>query len=188
MSELRRPSEPSHLPRLEQLLRQLAIIESQLRTPTIDEMREVLEQWRRAEMAASEARLRYASVLLAAPTAIIGIDSDGIIIAWNQQAEAIFGWTAAETLGQPLVSTIIPARYRERHTAGLRRVASGGGSVIFYCRLQASAVGKAGNEFPIEFTIGPSREGDAYYFFAYVKATDRPEPPALNLEDMLRDG
>lgn len=179
------PREPSNLPRLEALRQQLAIVESQLATPSVQEMRQVLDQWWKSEQALGALQLRFASLLLAAPEAIIGIDTADSIIVWNERAEDIFGWSASEVLGASLAETIIPARLRERHLHGLKRLMAGGQSELVYVRLRAPALGKAGNEFPIEFTIGPAREGDAYYFFAYVTATDRPQPPALDLEALL---
>lgn len=45
--------------------------------------------------------------------AIIGKDLDGIIKTWNQGAERIFGYTAAETIGQPITILIPPDRLEE---------------------------------------------------------------------------
>ncbi|MCZ2134888.1 MAG: PAS domain S-box protein [Burkholderiales bacterium] len=51
--------------------------------------------------------------------ALIYADRDGIIRAWNAQAEAVFGFSAAEALGQSL-DLIIPEHLREAHWVGWR--------------------------------------------------------------------
>jgi len=38
--------------------------------------------------------------------AIIGTDLDGVVTSWNPAAESVFGWTRAETVGEPLVSLL----------------------------------------------------------------------------------
>ena len=47
------------------------------------------------------------------PVAILYADRDGKIRLWNAGAEAMFGYTAAEALGQSL-DLIVPERQRPR--------------------------------------------------------------------------
>jgi PAS domain S-box-containing protein len=44
------------------------------------------------------------------------IEQDGnlVITAWDDQAEQMFGWTAAEVIGRPS-RLLVPDRNRERH-------------------------------------------------------------------------
>lgn len=49
--------------------------------------------------------------------ALIYADREGIIRAWNAQAEAVFGFSAEDALGQSL-DLIIPERYRAAHWRG----------------------------------------------------------------------
>jgi PAS domain S-box-containing protein len=55
---------------------------------------------RELEVRTSEARLRAA--IDSSPVAIVEIDLDEHITAWNPAAERIFGWTAEEALGMPV--------------------------------------------------------------------------------------
>src|SRR2546426_9719017 len=57
---------------------------------------------------AEEARLRLAAAVEFSDDAILSKDLDGIITSWNQGAERIFGYTAAEAAGQPILM-LIPA-------------------------------------------------------------------------------
>jgi CHASE1-domain containing sensor protein len=70
---------------------------------------------RTAQLEASqreEAKFRVA--VEASPNAMIMIDQAGTIVLINSQAEALFGYTRAELLGQP-IERLVPERYRGRH-------------------------------------------------------------------------
>ena len=60
--------------------------------------------------------------------ALIYADRQGIIRAWNKQAEAVFGFSAQEALGQSL-DIIIPERYRAAHWTGFDRAMERGHTV-----------------------------------------------------------
>ncbi|MEK7336201.1 MAG: PAS domain S-box protein, partial [Nitrospirota bacterium] len=72
----------------------------------------------RRALEANEARIR--KMVDIALDAVITIDDLGVVTGWNPQAEQIFGWKAAEVIGQSFTNTIIPPRYREAHERGLR--------------------------------------------------------------------
>lgn len=60
-----------------------------------------------------------------APDAILVSDGTGIIRFWNDGAERIFGYSAAQALGQSL-DLIIPEGLRGRHWEGYHRVIASG--------------------------------------------------------------
>ena len=64
------------------------------------------------------------AVLASAPDPIMAFGTDRTTVAWNPAAERVFGWTAAEVLGQP--PPIIPAELQAEHNAVLERVRDGG--------------------------------------------------------------
>src|SRR5256885_17246595 len=67
-----------------------------------------------------------ATALIAhAPDAIIFADSAGVIRLWNHAAEALFGYSAAEAVGQTL-DLIVPESLRAAHWAGFRRAVQQG--------------------------------------------------------------
>ncbi len=53
-------------------------------------------------------RSRLAAIVRSSNDAIIGKDLLGVVTSWNQGAEQIFGYSAAEAVGQPLTQLIIP--------------------------------------------------------------------------------
>lgn len=62
----------------------------------------------------------WARIVADVADALIYADRQGIIRAWNAQAEAVFGYRAEEALGQSL-DLIIPERYRAAHWTGFDR-------------------------------------------------------------------
>src|SRR4051812_5901307 len=62
----------------------------------------------------------YRAIAEAASDAIIYASRDGVIVLWNRGAEMLFGYPAAEALGQSL-DLIIPERLRNGHWQGFDR-------------------------------------------------------------------
>jgi PAS domain S-box-containing protein len=99
------------------------------------------------------AAARLAGLLDSAMDAIISVDEAQRIILYNRAAEKIFGWPAAEILGQPL-ERLLPERFRDGHAKHVRRFGTTGvtsrrmsGSSVVY-GLRAS-----GEEFPVDASI-----------------------------------
>jgi PAS domain S-box-containing protein len=86
------------------------------------------------------------------PDAVIFADREGIIELWNAGAEAIFGYSSDEALGQSL-DIIIPERLRQRHWLGYRTVMST--SVTRYGRelLTVPARRRDGMLISVEFSM-----------------------------------
>ena len=62
----------------------------------------------------SEQRLRYvAAIVESSDDAIVSKNLDGIITSWNRGAERIFGYTAEEAVGQPIMIVIPQDRQNE---------------------------------------------------------------------------
>lgn len=89
------------------------------------------------------------------PDAVVYADAEGKIRFWNQSATRIFGYDAAEALGQTL-DLIVPERQRARHWEGYDRVMAGGASRYGEGEVLAvPAMRKDGIRISIEFTILP---------------------------------
>jgi PAS domain S-box-containing protein len=69
-------------------------------------------------------KFRLAAIVDSAEDAIISKDLSGIIRSWNAGAERLFGYTAAEAIGQP-VTLLIPADRLDEEPRILARIARG---------------------------------------------------------------
>lgn len=87
-----------------------------------------------------------------APDAILYADGDGIIRLWNLGAERIFGFTAAEALGQSL-DLIIPERHRQRHWDGYHQTMATGVTKYGTKLLAVPALSQSGAQLTTEFSI-----------------------------------
>ena len=93
-----------------------------------------------------------------AADAIIFADREGIIRLWNSGAEAIFGYSAAEALGQTL-DLIVPEKMRERHWEGYRKVMDTGVTRYGSDVLAVPALNKNDSRMSVEFTIVLLQDG-----------------------------
>ena len=106
-----------------------------------------------AEITSGEA-LR--TVLETALDAVVVMDAEGAVVDWNRMAEATFGWTSSEAVGQLMADLIIPPRYREAHNRGLAHYLDTGQGPILRQRIEITALHKSGREFPIELSVTPT--------------------------------
>jgi PAS domain S-box-containing protein len=104
-----------------------------------------------AEVHASESLLR--AMLNSALDAVITMDHEGRVVAWNHAAETTFGYLAHEAVGREMAELIVPPDLRPSHRAGLARYVDTEHAVVLDRRLELTGMHKNGTEFPIELTI-----------------------------------
>jgi PAS domain S-box-containing protein len=124
---------------------------------------ELKEHQRRAE----EAQARLAAIVESSEDAIVGKTLDGIVTSWNSAAERMFGYTAAEMIGEP-VSRLIPADRRDDLVpifSALRR----GDRVEHF---DTERVRKDGTRIQVSLTISPIRDADGRIIGASKIARD----------------
>lgn len=148
----------------------------------VDIIAQVIER-KRAETTLQENEQRLSSIISSAMDAIITINEEKQIVVFNQAAEKLFCWTAAEALGQP-IDKLIPARFRNKHTEDINLFGKTGITsrtmksfgVIFGLR-------SSGEEFPIEATISKVESaGQKFYTVILRDITERKKS-----EEQLRD-
>jgi PAS domain S-box-containing protein len=96
-----------------------------------------------------------ASIIASSDDAIISKDIEGIITSWNPAAERLFGYSAAEAVGQPMTILIPPDRSQEEKVI-LGRIARGEVTDHF----ETVRVRKDGHLIDVSVTISPIRSGD----------------------------
>jgi PAS domain S-box-containing protein len=94
----------------------------------------------------------YQRIVEDSPIGILYADREGKIRFWNAGAEAMFGYTPEEALGQSL-DLIVPERQRARHWEGWARVMASGVTKYGRDALAVPATRKDGSRISIEFNI-----------------------------------
>ncbi len=95
----------------------------------------------------------FSGLLAIAADAVIAVDDQQRIIFFNEGAERIFGWTAAEVGGEYL-EVLLPARYRAAHRGHVHGFGEAHGRArLMGERQQISGLRKSGEEFPAEAAI-----------------------------------
>jgi PAS domain S-box-containing protein len=127
----------------------------------------VVERQRAAE-ALQDSEGKFRSVVESATDAIILADSAGRILAWNPSAQAIFGYSVAEALGQPL-TCLMPERYREAHRRGVQRLQATGQPHVIGRTVELHGLTKDGREFPLELALSSWQAGEGRYYSGIIR-------------------
>lgn len=130
---------------LEQLVRERT---RELET-TNDRLQIEIDVRRRAE----RANRQLAAIVEGSDDAIVSVSLEGIITSWNKAAEAIYGYTASEAVGQP-ISIHVPAEYVEEIPIMLAKI--GKGERIFHHETIRRR--KNGDNVNVSLTISPVRD------------------------------
>lgn len=94
-------------------------------------------------------------LLESVPDAMVIVDAeDGRIVHMNGLAEALFGWSRAEAVGQP-VELLIPARFRGGHEAERRAYAEGPRVRPMALGRDLTGLRRSGEQFPAEISLAP---------------------------------
>jgi two-component system, LuxR family, sensor kinase FixL len=104
---------------------------------------------------ADETSAWLAAIADSTDDAIVGKNLDGIVISWNRAAEQMFGYPAAEIIGQSINRIIPPDRLAEEASI-LDRVRRGEKLVHF----ETARRRKDGRIIPVSLTISPIRGAD----------------------------
>jgi PAS domain S-box-containing protein len=105
--------------------------------------------------------------------AVIFADREGRIVLWNAGAEAVFGFTAADAVGQRM-DFIIPERLRGRHVGHRSHYFDSPKVRPMGIGLELWGRRKDGTEFPIEISLSPMETPDGQFATAAVRdITDR---------------
>jgi two-component system sensor kinase FixL len=133
-----------------------------------------------------ESRYRQAqlqSILDTVPEAMIVIDERGIMRSFSVAAERLFGWTAAEAVGQN-VSILMPQPYRREHDGYLDRYRTTGERRIIGIGRIVVGERKDGSTFPMELAVGEARVGRERYFTGFVRDLTERRTQERRMQDL----
>jgi PAS domain S-box-containing protein len=112
-------------------------------------------------------------IVTTALDAFVGMDSDGTIVNWNPQAEKTFGWKYEEAIGESVVELLVPGRFRDEFSRRLTEFLKTGEGEFLDEHLELTALGRNGEEFPVEATISPIEQEGTWLFSAFVHDISR---------------
>ena len=119
--------------------------------------------------------------------AVVVMDREGIVRAWNQYAETTFGWTAAEAIGRNLGDLIVPPSLREAHHRGLRRFNAEGIARVLDKRLELTGLRRDGSEVPVELSITLASRDGSDAFIGFVRDISGRRAAEAQLEYQVRE-
>ncbi len=144
-------------------------------------VRDVSERARLVDaLGASESRLQ--SIVDTATDAIVTIDALGIVTQWNPHAATMFGYEPDAIIGKP-ISVIVPPEFREKHDAGLMRLARGGEPRIIGETVELLGLHASGEQFPIELSLAMWDQSGHTFFTGIIRDITR----RRQTEDQLRE-
>ncbi|HJT23872.1 MAG TPA: PAS domain S-box protein, partial [bacterium] len=123
---------------------------------------------KKAQEKIRESEERFRSIIESAPSAIIVADGEGRIQTWNQQALHLFGYQEGEVLGHPL-TILMPERYREAHSAGIKRVSETGRSKLIGRSVELAGLRKDGTEFPMQLSLSSWKTGEKLFYGGIIQ-------------------
>ena len=107
---------------------------------------------KRTEHSLREATEELSAIIRASPLAIIALDLESRIQAWNPAAERLFGWTEEEVVGQP--TTIVPAGRQSEVEAEFDAAARG----EVFTGLETERLRRDGTTVPVSVSSAPLRD------------------------------
>src|SRR5689334_11756808 len=104
-------------------------------------------------------KIGFRRLLDAAPEAMVIVDRLGGVVALNQGAERLLGWTEVELLGTP-ANELFPARFQRVHDAHRVRDEESPGPQPRAAPVSLFVRRREGGEFPAEISWSPLGPGD----------------------------
>lgn len=116
----------------------------------------------------SEQGVRYKSVVETARDAVVTIDESHRILFFNKAAEAMFGYSKEEILGQDL-SIIIPPPHKEVHREYVQRYVKTRKGRFINHTVELTAQRRSGEEFPISISFSVAELGGRLLMTAMMR-------------------
>jgi two-component system, LuxR family, sensor kinase FixL len=138
---------------------------------------------KRSQTALAEREAHLQSVLDTVPDAMVVIDVRGIMQSFSTAAERLFGYSAAEAIGQN-VKILMPPPYEEQHDSYLSRYLTTGERRIIGIRRLVVGRRKDGSTFPMELSVGEMRSGDRRFFTGFVRDLTERKQTELRLQEL----
>ena len=128
----------------------------------------------------SEERNRL--IMNSALNAILTIDKNGLITFWNDSAEKIFGWKREDVFGKKLIDTMFSEENTEATEIEIKHFIKPGQELVLNKQIEVIGINKTGDEFPIEMSIIPVKQGKSIFFCAFIQDISKRKKAENNLK------
>ncbi len=112
---------------------------------------------------------QLASLVRAAPDAILGIDHHGHITIWNRAATKMFGYNTREAIGKDLHELIVPARMQDKAKHGFEKFVETGKGPLIGKTSECVARHKDGSEFPVSLSISAFQQDGCWHTTGIIR-------------------
>jgi PAS domain S-box-containing protein len=148
----------------------------------------VVLRYKQVRQAQRESDAKAQAILETTVDGIITIDEAGTIESFNEAAEDIFGYDAADVIGEN-VKMLMPPPYRDEHDAYLRSYHQTGRRRIIGIGREVRGRRKDGSTFPMDLAVSEVDLGDRTIFTGIVRDISerrRLEKEILNVSEEER--
>jgi PAS domain S-box-containing protein len=121
-----------------------------------------------AEQATRDQAARTQAILDGATDAIITINAEGVIEAFNAAAEQMFGHRAEDVIGYN-VNMLMPSPYQEEHDQHIQNYLNTGVSRIIGVRREVVGLRADGSTFPMDISVSEVKLGDRRMFTGIIR-------------------
>lgn len=129
-------------------------------------------------MGPANSETRFRAVIETAVDGIILIDARGNVLVFNPACEKLFGYRAAEVIGQN-VKLLMPPPFREEHDGYITNYRATGERRIIGIGREVTGQRKDGSTFPMHLSVGEAKQGDEPSFVGIIHdLTERTEAEA----------
>lgn len=126
----------------------------------------------------------FRAVAETAHNAFVSADGRGNIVFWNRAAEAIFGYSASEAIGQPL-TILMPERFQQAHREGFQRFLATGESRLIGKTIELTGKRKDGSEVPIEISLSTWSSHEGVFFTGILRDITERKQTEKRFKDFL---
>ena len=135
----------------------------------VDSLKQQILQKKRAESALKESEEKFRLITSSAKDAIIMIDDNGNVSYWNDSAEKILGFSAAEIIGKNFLAFIVPVNYKAKYQEGFEHFKLTGESEALGKVLNLEAIRKNGEKIPVELSISAVKIKNRWHAIGIIR-------------------
>jgi PAS domain S-box-containing protein len=130
---------------------------------------EDITEWQKAQEALRESEQMGRAIIDTALDAFIQLDESGTVIGWSPKAEAMFGWSREEIVGQTLGDLIIPAANRAAFSERIAQFVRGAADGNPGRRYEAPSLRRDGTQFDTEVSLTALHRRDGTIINAFIR-------------------